>query len=384
MKSVRQNLVDKVAELYDAGERTGIIAQKLGISNTTVRDYIKRSGRKSRPIGKPLIFSTEYEALVAIDEYQNGASLSELADKYNCSITGLTDALKKYGLESRGQFDKNGIAYNRKYSCNDNYFNKIDSGDKAYWLGFLYADGCNMEDRNSVYLNQSAPRDYILHKFKKSIKATNPINLTKAACVREIKDRMVNVQDAFRIQIISQQLSQDLAKLGCGQNKTHTLTFPTTDQVPKEFYADFIRGYFDGDGSVSAHSGGKELQFNFMGTKEFLTGLQKIFIRLGFSETKISPARKDAEIHMLIYAGIKNIKRFYNYIYNGSPLYLIDKKEKFEKYIASKKIAKEQKLQDKIEINNKIKDLHSKGMSFREISKTLNVSRTAMTEIVSV
>lgn len=40
----------------------------------------------------------------------------------------------------------------------------------------------------------------------------------------------------------------DLSKHGCVPNKSLILKFPTT--LPNELVNDFIRGYFDGDGSV--------------------------------------------------------------------------------------------------------------------------------------
>jgi len=41
----------------------------------------------------------------------------------------------------------------RKYSLNENYFDEIDTSNKAYILGFLYADGYNNRINNTVVLS---------------------------------------------------------------------------------------------------------------------------------------------------------------------------------------------------------------------------------------
>ena len=73
----------------------------------------------------------------------------------------------------------------------------------------------------------------------------------------------------------SQKTVEDLKKLGCVENKSLILTFPTEQQVPKEFVYDFIRGYFDGDGSITNCNGNYNL--NFVGTKSFITTLSQYF-----------------------------------------------------------------------------------------------------------
>ena len=76
--------------------------------------------------------------------------------------------------------------------------------------------------------------------------------------------------------MVSNKLVSDIEKLGVIENKTLVLTFP---ELPTELVHHFIRGYFDGDGSVFLCNDPRPeydniyLGINICGTKEFLEGL---------------------------------------------------------------------------------------------------------------
>ena len=76
----------------------------------------------------------------------------------------------------------------------------------------------------------------------------------------------------------SQKTVNDLKRLGCIENKSLVLTFPTYDQVPEELIYHFIRGYFDGDGSVSINSKNyKYAHISIVGTENFIKKLSEYF-----------------------------------------------------------------------------------------------------------
>jgi DNA-binding transcriptional regulator WhiA len=126
-----------------------------------------------------------------------------------------------------------------KNYCNDTYFSEIDNSQKAYWLGVLFADG-NVSRKNSktgkIFFS-SIDKEWI-ELFKKEINFTGKI--TKETHKKYKKD-------IYKISITSKIMFEDLVKLGCTPNKTFTLKFP---KLKKELTSHFIRGYFDGDGSV--------------------------------------------------------------------------------------------------------------------------------------
>ena len=138
-----------------------------------------------------------------------------------------------------------------------------------------------------------------------------------------------NSQNQYRLVIANKHISERLVELGCGKAKTHTLKFPTLEQVPKEMQRHFIRGYFDGDGSIS---GKKQKQFSIVGTIDFLTELQEILIKeLGFSKTKLDNRHenKSHQIRSLRYCGKNRCIEFSIWLYKNSNIELKRKKDLF-------------------------------------------------------
>lgn len=124
---------------------------------------------------------------------------------------------------------------------NRNYFKCIDSPEKAYILGFFYADGYN--SGTQVEFDQLDQDSDILEAIRKELDCDEETKISQyvQATNGKIKDRLV---------FSSVDMCKDLNKLGAPKNKSLTLTFPTSDIVPKEYLNHFIRGYFDGDGCV--------------------------------------------------------------------------------------------------------------------------------------
>jgi hypothetical protein len=169
---------------------------------------------------------------------------------------------------------------------NDRYFEVIDSEAKAYWLGFLYADGCVYrcvsETRIGGKLIKRSETDKLtlsivdyehLEKFKVALQAEQNIYTrtdTRTDCVYSY------------IVFHSIKLCNDLEQLGCVQKKSLILKFPSDDQVPSHLRRHFIRGYFDGDGCISfqkrRYPSGfyKYIRISFLGTYEFISRLKEI------------------------------------------------------------------------------------------------------------
>ncbi len=122
----------------------------------------------------------------------------------------------------------------KKHSFNEHFFDVIDNSTKAYWLGFLMADGCNTGDELQVELSVKDKNH--LSKLKKQLQATQSISHRKRG-----KHEMVSLR------LASRQFCQTLTKLGCKQRKSFTLRFPKISDL---LARDFIRGYFDGDGCI--------------------------------------------------------------------------------------------------------------------------------------
>lgn len=146
----------------------------------------------------------------------------------------------------------------RRYKINDNFF-KVWSHDMAYILGFWWADGWMWVTGNSYVFGIGQKESYILYKILKKMKC-------RPQPVKEYNDN-------YKFAISSKEIVNDIIRLGGLQNKSLIADFPN---IPNEYLADFIRGYFDGDGCIYYNKRLKFYQTKFTcGSKIFITKLHQ-------------------------------------------------------------------------------------------------------------
>lgn len=324
------------------------------------------------------IFKSEDLLRQTIDLYEAGDSFTSIGKKLGCATNSVRDVLFNNGIESRGRFDNNGKDYTR-YDCNDNYFETIDTEEKAYWLGYLYADGCNHGLKGAVSLSQCESQKDAVYKFAKAIEAANPLRIKPAGRTFVI-DRMCDVQAIYELRVTSKKMCQDLSKLGCVPKKTLITTFP---ELPKELQKHFIRGYFDGDGSFTQHKDKvTDTCFSAAGTLEFLKGMQSILVEdAKLSATKISRGKEKDKIYVLRYCGTELFRKFYNFCYKDATIYLDVKKEKVDGFINRIIERDGQRIKVQKELEEKVLSLRDAGKTFKEIGIELNMNRDTISKI---
>lgn len=239
---------------------------------------------------------TDEQVAYIINKYLNeNYTLKQLGKEFNCSYPTIRNLLNKHKIKSRG--NKQG------YPRDEFYFNKIDTEEKAYWLGFLYADGCVHSNNYEISVNIT-DKEHI-EKFKAAIKAFNH-NIT------EIQDkRFQNAKTLYQFSIRDKQLHQDLIKWGCIPQKS--LLINKIPNIPRDYVSHFLRGYFDGDGSLHYLRGTNNYRISFVGTKDFLNDIQKEL------QTNVSLQSNIAgKAYVLQIAGKRQIERILNYLYNNS------------------------------------------------------------------
>lgn len=144
----------------------------------------------------------------------------------------------------RDLIDNNRSEMYRIYPLNQKYFDIIDDEYKAYWLGLLYADGCNKDDRGSWSIELQEQDKYLLDGLNKSLNCEKPL------LFRDLKSKKPNWSNSYTLEINSKYMCERLTELGCHPRKSLTLKFPTENQVPVHLLQHFIRGYIDGDGCI--------------------------------------------------------------------------------------------------------------------------------------
>lgn len=224
-----------------------------------------------------------------------------------------TEAIKRRISETI-KSKENYAEWNKKYRVDENVFDRIDTPEKAYWLGFIAADGGIGKNYLNITL-QKRDKEH-LEKFKKFLKSNLPIKLTKD-------------KKYAKIFVSRKNIIKSLEKYGILPRKSKRLIFPN---INTRYHPDFIRGYFDGDGCLSinvSRTGRKNLHFAIdSGTRSFLEKIQGILIEnLGLSKTKIQHRKRYNgktlnEGHVIDYTGNLQVPRIFNYLLQNSDVKL--------------------------------------------------------------
>lgn len=268
-----------------------------------------------------------------LQKYDNGQSITSLNKEYH--TTKVRDLL----IENNRQVpeSRKGIG-GRKRQCtlNENYFQELDSKDKAYFLGFIYADGfITKPSHGQNILGLTLAEIEPIDKFKKYIQTNKKVGYYKKT------SSYSNKSYEYKLALNSDKLVSDIEKLGVIERKTLTLTFPN---IREDLIPHFIRGYFDGDGSVFLHKDSRKeysyneyLGINICGTKEFLVALIKHLPFLEEGQCIYKEERKETNCwNLKIASNIRSLE-LYHYMYKDcNDLYLSRKREKFENFIKDK------------------------------------------------
>lgn len=250
-----------------------------------------------------------------IDKYVSGVSINKLSKEYGFDW----HFIKKMLVE-------NGVVIRKRYKINENYFDVIDTPNKAYILGFLYADGCNSSNydkkRYCATITLQSSDAQILYDIKNEIECDAPV-----------KFRQYNGCQVATFDICNKHMILKLHDLGLIPNKTLTLKFP--EWLDKKLYPHFIRGYFDGDGCITSNNRkmSPQLSVSIVSTVDVCTFISNIV----FDECNVNAHVYDVGhqecsniIKTFMLTGNLQCKRFLTYIYQDADLKLL---RKYQKYI---------------------------------------------------
>lgn len=264
---------------------------------------------------------------LGISPYNMIKKIPELEGKRPSVIYGI---LKRLGVTTKRSITitNEQKIKRRKYSINDNYFNVIDTEEKAYWLGFIYADGYILTSCNKIGISLNKIDKNHLEKFAKAIASTYPIHDYKT------KQGYGNGNVYSKILVTSEQMKNDLIKFGVYENKTLCVKFP--HWLHQDLIPHFIRGYFDGDGSLTYGSkqicGNNNYNIKFTGTHGMIDAIQ---LYLG-TFVKLEQRYPDRNVnnYSITIGGNIQVARILNYMYNNATIYL---ERKYNRYLELKK-----------------------------------------------
>lgn len=278
-------------------------------------------------MGRTKEFSEDIEKQAIYNYIEKKQGLQTAGKEFGISQYMMEKILKKYQIPKRTYTEAK--QQGRKYPCNDDFF-KVQSADMAYVLGFIAADGYVSAKENCISIELQQQDKEILNKIAKITEVTRPIQVQQ----RNTGKYTVTLRNW------SAAWKQDLSHYGITNKKTFTLKPPTL--LLPQYRIDYIRGYFDGDGSIStSHTkNSKDVEYDKNSFEIVGASKQEIdWIRTELINHYCIILNKPFQyitntntvIYKIITTSKDQIQKIYDLFYNTeSNLYLQRKKEKFE------------------------------------------------------
>lgn len=220
------------------------------------------------------------------------------------------------------------MAGKSKYIFNDMFFfEKIDTEEKAYFLGLIYADGSINNKLYTLQLNLIEEDKYLLDCLNNYIYKNRPL--------REINPRELNHKIQYQLTISSKKIYNDLNKLGIIQNKSIIGEWMIDNSVPSKLMNHFIRGYFDGNGCIYNNLKTKNKLVTFTGTTLFIEKLREFLVKnISLRKGNISNRNSSSLYNStLVFGGNLQVERIKSYLYNNATIFMKRKKEKFNQIL---------------------------------------------------
>ena len=310
-KKYSDEFINEVLKEYDSTGKKKATAVKFNVPLTTLGHWILN--RNAVNVGN-VPYSKEIKDEV-ISKYINGMYISELVSEYGIIEGTINSWIKPYAR-------KRGL----KSMCkNEDYFENIDSEMKAYWLGFIMADG-----NVSITNNQYSLKLHLQYRDRCMIERM----LEDLDCSNAILDKNTLFKPTGKyhrstyVSITSKRLVESLIKLGVTPNKTGKERLP---EIKNDLKRHFIRGFFDGDGIACYTENSKGA--GFVSNYDMLDDIT-FEIGGGWESLKQQPHWKTGYIGTVFTYSKEKLKHLYEYMYKDSSFYLERKHLKFVKMLS--------------------------------------------------
>lgn len=273
------------------------------------------SKHELKTTNEQIMNKVENDKIDIIKQYVSGTSSEIIAKQYEVNGSTICRLLKRNNIQIRPN-NENKVHIKK----NRDYFSEINTNDKAYFLGLLYADGSVREGGYSFKI--------VVHK--KDIDVVE--KLRDKIFLEKLNDRIkggIEEGDKYiRLSVSDVKMVSDLVRHGCTPNKTFTIRFPNV--ISKEFYPDFIRGVMDGDGCIYIAKNNKTIKVDFTSNYEFVKDLKTIIESCGFRCGKPIQRKKNKLTGAIQITGRENVIKFLDWLYAGDGPHMNRKYEKYQ------------------------------------------------------
>lgn len=252
--------------------------------------------------------------------FENNLSIKEIEEKFKLTKRTMPKIFKTRNINSR---------IKNRYTLNESYFKDVDNERKAYWLGYLYADGfIGDEKHNNIVFSQKESDGYIVEEFAKDINFTG-----KLRRVFPGKGSYKNSKTQIVINFSSPLMVKDLYSLNMFNNKSINRT--RLPPINPDLLRHFVRGYSDGDGCIYETVRGhyknniyKSFCWNITGNETFVNKIAELLP----ITTKLYDSCT-SNIKYIKTTSNKSIIPLYNYLYQDATIFLKRKRDIFQRAI---------------------------------------------------
>jgi len=301
------NILSDLVKRYANGEKLSDLEKESGIYRQKIIRALRNSGISLRGSKS---FSEDIEKEIVF-QYKNGSKTKFLSTKYKVSTPCIISIIKRHGLIVRPNNEENRI-----YFVDELYFDAIDREEKAYILGLLYADGCNTGKRVVLGLTGNSEKNLLDKIGKLLYNGKFPIGYWEKT-------------KSWRLTIVNKKFAERLVNLGVVPRKSLILKFPSTNIISELLVKHFIRGYFDGDGSIMLQRENTRHIISFVGTFDFLSILKGILFKFNIYGNVYKASSPSKKLFDFRIQDRKSVDTFYHLMYDDATIWLSRKKDKF-------------------------------------------------------
>jgi hypothetical protein len=322
-KSVWGKYVEEWAELYKGGMNLREIADLYSCSLETVRKVLMPTGI-TVPNNRLTCYHGEW-----IELYKGGMGCVEISRLYNCAASSVSVVTEKYGIR-RSRKEAHQLAHVQKYGEADNYFDNIDTEEKAYYLGYIVADGCIFERKSngekalSIFLQVTD--GYIIERLGSILRRNVLVRPPKG------KDK-----EQRGLRVTSAHIYDTLRSYGITERKSYDNHEATVfNHIPPDLMSHFLRGLIDGDGCIIAIRGRRDRRrdsgrISLCGNRSDMQGVADIFTSIGCRSAKV---RKRLNIYGVTWGSMTDLRNIIHYLYDNATIYLDRKKRVAEEILS--------------------------------------------------
>lgn len=319
-----ENQEKEICDRYINKEKTRNICEIYNFTSPKLYSILKK--HKIKLHGPSTILQDKMISEL-IQLLEKGKLLKEACQILQISKSGANKYLKKYNyyVKPAGRFQ-------RKYTLNENYFNKIDTFNKAQILGLIFTDGTVSKLNKLVSIRLHINDIEYLEKIKEEIKSNKPLYIIKGKTfLSPYTKKKYLAGDTAILDMTSVTIHADCIKNGALPAKTWlNLGVPKENIIPSELRKAFILGAFEGDGCISYHAKNSSVYFQIAGAERFCLDIKNIIQNELGIEGNFRP---HSTIFVIEYKRILDIIKIYHWLYDNANFWMTRKKEKFEQIL---------------------------------------------------